>query len=254
MYFVAKPNEEAKAFIQAAGLTDETQCKAVGTLVIDLKNYGLWDKMKAIYPFVGQTGISSSFQYNLKDPSTFRGIFNGGITYASTGVTGNGTTGYMNTTIIPSTNLLLNSVHISAYVRNNTATGGAIGCSDNSLNNGLYMNPRFTNDFHYTRTNSNSGGGQINTEAAGFWVASRISPTSFKVFKSNTTFVTETILSSGLSTNQIYVLALNLANVGIEYSNREIALASIGDGLTDIEAANFYTAVQRFQTTLGRQV
>jgi hypothetical protein len=38
------------------------------------------------------------------------------------------------------------------------------------------------------------------------------------------------------------------------YDNKELAFASIGDGLNDTEAANFYTAVQTFQTTLGRNV
>jgi hypothetical protein len=38
------------------------------------------------------------------------------------------------------------------------------------------------------------------------------------------------------------------------YFNNEIAFSSIGDGLTDTEAANFYTAVQAYQTTLSRQV
>lgn len=33
-----------------------------------------------------------------------------------------------------------------------------------------------------------------------------------------------------------------------------INLALIADGLTDTESANFYTAVQTFQTTLSRQV
>jgi hypothetical protein len=37
-------------------------------------------------------------------------------------------------------------------------------------------------------------------------------------------------------------------------SNRECAFSSIGDGLTDTQASNFYTAVQAFQTTLSRQV
>jgi hypothetical protein len=46
---------------------------------------------------------------------------------------------------------------------------------------------------------------------------------------------------------------LILAN-GYLPSPQECAFASIGDGLTDTEAVNFYTAVQRFQTTLGRQV
>ena len=38
------------------------------------------------------------------------------------------------------------------------------------------------------------------------------------------------------------------------YTTKQCAFASIGSGLTDTEAANFYTAVQAFQTTLGRNV
>ena len=47
----------------------------------------------------------------------------------------------------------------------------------------------------------------------------------------------------------------NIANpVLLYYSTKQCAFASIGDGLTDTEAANFYTAVNAFQTTLSRQV
>jgi hypothetical protein len=45
----------AKAFISATGLTGTTETTAVNNLVIDLKKYGLWTKMKAIYPFVSDT-------------------------------------------------------------------------------------------------------------------------------------------------------------------------------------------------------
>ena len=38
------------------------------------------------------------------------------------------------------------------------------------------------------------------------------------------------------------------------YGNKECAFASVGLGLSDAEAANFYTAVQAFQTTLSRNV
>jgi len=38
------------------------------------------------------------------------------------------------------------------------------------------------------------------------------------------------------------------------YWNGTLAFSSIGDGLTDTQASNFYTAVQAFQTTLSRQV
>ena len=65
MYFVAKPNTEAINFVSAANITDTTQCIAIATLITDLKNYNLWDKMQVIYPFIG--GSSGSHGFNLKN-------------------------------------------------------------------------------------------------------------------------------------------------------------------------------------------
>ena len=39
-----------------------------------------------------------------------------------------------------------------------------------------------------------------------------------------------------------------------DYSDREYSFFHIGDGLTDYEAKALYWIVQKFQTTLGRQV
>jgi hypothetical protein len=52
----------------------------------------------------------------------------------------------------------------------------------------------------------------------------------------------------------MYLGAVNNSNSGTFYSTKQCAFASIGDGLTDTEAANYYTAVQTFQTTLGRSI
>jgi hypothetical protein len=41
-----------QSFITATGITEPTQSAALETLVSDLKSYGLWSKMKAIYPMV----------------------------------------------------------------------------------------------------------------------------------------------------------------------------------------------------------
>jgi hypothetical protein len=247
---------DAQAFFDrvdtAGGSLSLTEKNAVNTLVIKMKDDGIWTLMKAIYPMVGASSAACS--QNLKS-SSFTGTFTAvGVIYDSNGITLNGSSGYMDSSIVPNVTLQLNSVHLSAYIRNNTGSGGAMGCADNSLANGLYLNPRFTNNQQFSRSNSNSGGGQGNLNSVGFWLSSRVSSTTFKIFKSNTTFATETITTSGRSANPIFVGAVQLANFGIEYSNRNIAFASIGDGLTDTEASNFYTAVQAFQTTLSRQV
>jgi hypothetical protein len=70
--------------------------------------------MKAIYPMVGQAGVSSSFEVNLKDPNTFRGTFSGSWLYSDTGVTGNGEDTYMDTGIDIST-ISKDSIHASVY-------------------------------------------------------------------------------------------------------------------------------------------
>ena len=49
---------DAQAFITAAAITNANQQTAINTLVVSLKSYGLWTKMKAIYPFVGGSASS----------------------------------------------------------------------------------------------------------------------------------------------------------------------------------------------------
>ena len=79
---------DAQAFIDATGISG-TDATAINQLVLDLKSNILWTKMVAIYPLVG--GSSSSTKYNLKDTTLYEVTWNGTLTFASTGVTVNGT-------------------------------------------------------------------------------------------------------------------------------------------------------------------
>ena len=69
-YFINGYIADAQAFITAASITDPTQQSAINQLVVDLKGYGVWTKMQAIYPFVG--GTSTSTSYNLKNTAQFQ--------------------------------------------------------------------------------------------------------------------------------------------------------------------------------------
>lgn len=53
------------AFITATGITQPTQSAALETLVSDLKSYGLWNKMKAIYPMITDRNNRLSDSQNL---------------------------------------------------------------------------------------------------------------------------------------------------------------------------------------------
>jgi hypothetical protein len=67
---IAKPytvDSSVYVYSQAAGITDTVTLNALNTFVQGLKSASLWDKMVAIYPFIG-TNPSSS-RLNLKDVS-----------------------------------------------------------------------------------------------------------------------------------------------------------------------------------------
>lgn len=107
---------DAQAFFDrvtaAGGTLSATEKTAVNQLVLDMKSYSIWTAMKAIYPMVGASAAACA--QNLKS-SSFTGTFNGGWTFASTGATPNGTTGYMDTGLTPSTELNVNSNGIGFY-------------------------------------------------------------------------------------------------------------------------------------------
>jgi hypothetical protein len=248
---------DAQAFITAAAITDPTQQAAINQLVVDLKGYSIWTKMKAVYPFVG--GTASAHKFNLKNPldtdAAFRLVFSGGVTHSANGILPNGVNGYADTFLKPSTSLTLNSSHLSVYSRTTGVGGADIGGAANSLNPGIWILNNLSGGTSYV--NSNGTGGIATTlygaNTNGFFINNRTISTELKF---NRNAVSNTILqnSSALTTVNISIGALT-AGVGFSfYSNRQIAIASIGSGLSDTEAANFYTAVQAFQTTLGRQV
>lgn len=253
---------DAQAFITAAGITDATQQSAINTLVTNLKGYGIWTKMKAIYPFVG--GTSSTHKWNLKDPrdldAAFRLVFSGGWTHSSTGALPNGTNGYADTKLTTSTVLLVNNAHMSVYLRTSTQASSTqvdIGCADTPaalplmVSNSTSQTIRTNICWDYTSNQHIFN----ETDSRGMWGASRVSSSLWYSFTKNT-IVTRNINNtySNLPAYSMFLGALNYANTTVEYSQRQIAFATIGDGLNNTEFANLYTAVQAYQTTLSRNV
>jgi|694.fasta_scaffold70036_7 hypothetical protein len=262
--FVAGAGNDADAiaFIIAAGITNATQQSAINTLVVDLKAYGIWTKMKAIYPFVG--GTASTHKWNLKDPrdlnAAFRLVFSGGWTHSSTGALPNGTNAYADTKLTPNSSLSLNNTSVSYYSRTDNTTG----IDDLSV----VTNEVDPSDPSRLRLIINLSGSLIvdhyavgqrisisNSNSIGFYQSIRISSTDLKVYKNSSEFGSRTTTNTGtLPTSSLYLGAANRNSSSIFFSNRQCAFASIGDGLTDTEAANFYTVVQAYQTTLSRNV
>lgn len=253
---------DAVAFLNAANITNATIITAINELVVALKDYGIWTKMKSIYPFVG--GSASSHRWNLKDArdldAAYRLVFSGGWAHASTGATPNGTTGYADTFLTLSAAGAFNNMHMSYYSRTNNAGSASfkveMGRGDGS--GGSYANLYLRGDGLNTfggGLGSNSAN-STNTNSACFGMISATSSTSLKSYKNGVvdTTNTSTQTNTASTTLSIFIGSQGNSSLATNFTDRECAFASIGDGLNDTEAANLYTAVQAFQTTLGRQI
>jgi hypothetical protein len=241
----------ASSFLTAASITDVTQSLAINTLVFDLKAYGIWDKMKAIYPFVG--GTPDSHKFNLKDISLYTIIWSGSVTHNSNGITGNGTNAYGDTGLNENSVLTLNNSHISIYQRNilSTPSNVSMGAGASGFSR-FYLN--FGGSNYSTLQGTSQAISTVVTPQRGMFIMSRTNSSQF-IRKQNDLPVETLTNSAGSKNNSTFILlANNQPAAPNEWSLANLAFSSIGDGLTDTEATNLYTAVQRFQTTLGRQV
>ena len=250
---------DASAFFSrvttAGGSLTTTEQQAVNSLVLDLKSYSIWSKMQAIYPMVGAS--ADACKQNLKS-SSFTGSFSSGWTFASTGVTPNGTSAYMDTNFAPASNLTLSSAHNSVYLRTNLAISStvAFGVEQATLQRMVLFPYAFSVgwisdlfDNTVSRLTSSSG------PSTGFVLASRSSSSSHKLFRNSTQLASSTSATTGtLPTLNYYIGGFNANGSPSFFSTNQIAFYSLGDGLTDTEAGNFYTAVNAFQVSLSRNV
>ena len=228
----------------AGGALTTTEQNATNQLVLDMKSAGIWASMLAIYPMVGASAAACA--QNLKS-SSFTGTFSSGWTFASTGVTPNGTSATMNTLLNPTVSLSTSSAHLSFYSRTNANNAEYDFCAGTDYSILLYANTFYvnlTNTPIYTATFSLSN-------TTGFYIGARTNNTNVNGYRNGTKVINNASLISILENSNLYLSSRGGSSL---YSTKQCAFASIGDGLTDTEASNFYTAVQAFQTTLSRQV
>jgi hypothetical protein len=234
------------AWIAATGETDLTILGALNTLESDLTTYGLTSKMKALYPMVGGTAAKHKFNFmDAQDTdAAFRLNFVGGWTHSSTGAKPNGTNAYGDTFLNTNTSLSISSAHMSHYAR--TTPNDNVFMGNGNLNCFLQI---ASGILYGSLAAAFSQIAQANNAA--FYMVNRPSSATQKLIRNSSILLTDSKTSSSYSNSKILLSAYT---VGSQFSNAEIAIASIGDGLSDTEAANYYTAVQAFQTTLSRQV
>ncbi len=250
---------DASAFIIAAGITDNTEKSAVTTLTLALKSASLYTKFIAVYPLLG--GTANSHKYNLIDPQdtdlAHRLKFSGGWTHTSNGARGNASNTFANTHIIPNALLTSGSNSVGFYTRSNVSENKYdFACSTDA---GAGLNPFGAISWYTFGSVAYDMSGNYNLSAAvgsagglthGFGNAG-----TWRLYRNGAQ-----IGSTASSVIALPNFALDLGgnNGGGTLSlvsSKEYAFAFVADQqMTPTDAANLYTIVQAYQTTLNRQV
>jgi hypothetical protein len=257
--FLAAPaggyDADAQAFFNAitaaGGSLTTTEKNATNTLVLDLKGYSIWTLMIGLWPVVGTTSVTQSF--NLKNTAQYNLGFNGTWTHTSAGASPGA--GYATTGIIPSVVNFqsLGSIHYCLYITENypagaydigsyTSSGGDWGAISSFFSNGLTYVGAGTGWF----TASNGG----NTKKNWLWTNDGSTST---IYRDGSSIGSGAKTISAGSSVQLVLSANNNNGSIVDYSERSWALASIGLGMNATQAANYNTAVVAFQTALSRQ-
>ena len=240
---------DAQRFIDSSGITDSTQKFAINNFVKQLKDSSLWTKFVAIYPMVG--GTATTTKWNLKDPrnsdAAYRLTFNGTPVYASTGVLFPTTSDYADTHLADSAIGGYINASISYYSRTQNAISGYdMGCTDGAIpynELSIYSNSADNSEWFGFSQNI------LSANTTGLFMLSS-SATNVTRYRNGVV-----VSSKGSAPNNSYTnltILVGKSRVTAHPGQKECALATIGNGLTDAQALTFYNIVQNFETTLAR--
>jgi hypothetical protein len=244
---------DAINFLNATGLYGQQPVTtAINNLVIDLKGYGIWDKMYLAYPFVGTT--SSTHKVNLINTGSYELYFTGSWTHNSNGITGNGTNTFTTSSFFYQdvTNFGSDG-SIGVYSRTNSLGGYDYGDGGSGFQHAILI--RYSNGLYYaglpisngaTVANGNSTGSYSISNSGGTVLAYKNGVKVYDFFEGSEAASGQPSIGAGRNTT---------APAGAEdFSTRNYAWAFIAKGLTTQNHVDLNTAVQRFQTALGRNV
>lgn len=245
---------DAQPLIDAIPSLSTTEKNAYNTLVVSMKSNGLWTKTIAFYPMLG--GTAASQKWNAKDvrdlDAAFRITWSGTLTHSSTGVIGNGTTGFGNTHFIASTTVASGLYAIGAYCRTNVdGEYEVLGANSNFNGQISRIQPRAFNTFYGQISNSGQTVG--NADARGWYFASRTaSNTSF--LQKNETQTTATVGAVGVPSVKMYISARNSSGTTDRFAANEIASAGVWTALSTAEGVTLYNIILVYMTALGRNI
>ena len=259
----------AARVVANGGTVSGTTLSAVDKFCKAIASAGIRDRFYRLNLFAGNSDAS----LNAVRTPLFRGPSLGGTQYGGTtdtnnnfvagdyaensGLAGNGSTKYLNTGF-PTNTLQEGNRHISAYEQAKS-TGlyqFSIGSEGASANSQWFSLGTFAPTDNYRFGFGSASGGVDATSYSGgaMWLGSNAATGSGTLYKNGVSAVTGSLTAATPTSSEMWVFTLNRQGTSGGPSNARLGSYSLGLGMNATQAAAYYTAMQAFQTALGRNV
>lgn len=171
------------------------------------------------------------------------------------GLIGNGSSKYLNTGMAHNT-LPQNDSHAAVYEisRSSATFRTSLGARTTSLT-GFFIMGTWVSTANYSFNAFESNARlDVASSAGGFYVGSVNGAADTALYRNGGSKVTSTTTTRTPGPQNLFVFALNDGGAPTVYTDARLAGYSVGLKMTDAQVASYNTAMQAFQTALGRNV
>jgi len=218
---------------------------------------GVWAKLDVFYNYAQTTNAGGEALINWPNPGTFDATaYNAPAFVALEGFTG-AATKYIDCNWSPYSNgenFTQNSASIGVYVRTDeTGSYVEMGAGDAGATKRVTLDVRYTSTY-YIDLNSATVSSVSNAAAPGMYIASRTAVSTGAGYKNKAAVITIANASTGLTANNLYVLAYN--NNGSQQYNtlRQVSMAYAGGGMTQADINSLTNAFEVYMDSNGKGV
>jgi hypothetical protein len=256
---------DAQALIDRMTAAGETPADARKTIInaafVLGKTKTFWTKLDAIWTMAAHGTASAkmnwlSTSYTLSLQGTPNPTFTTDQGYA-----GDGTNGYIKTGYVPSAGgkkWVQNSCSMGLYSRTSAAEAKVqMGVTTNSSIGFTNLTIRYTGDVFYSRADCSGLGSVANADGSGFFAVSRVGSTAFMCFHDKVK--TDVTAASNGVPPEVYICCYDSDNSGTGtatlLSNKQLAFAFVGQGLTEAEIDDIYDCfVAGYLNSIGAKI
>lgn len=259
----AKLDKDVIPYIENAKIMRAQEIFAINYLVTNTKKFFLWDKIKAIYPFLGDTLLSNAF--NLKIPidstSAYRLNFDTNsplITRFGVEFIGSNTFSWATTHLIPSQVLIKGNLALGCYINGGNLGGSqypaTMGSSTTSDTNTdvTDLNIRTTGKYFIPNGEAQPFVSSSDTTITGNYIGTALNGLANLYRNGIELGNTATSTNGGISGSPIFIGALG-NNIGFTHQNVRLGICFISTGLTKIDVRNFDMIIQNYVSILNRR-